>query len=197
PQVGAPIAAASRCLSVDYQPLPPQSETEQRLIGLSAIAEGDLDTSAAQMALQQLGNIMNVAPGQRPAVAKAVFAARALVRAEQRVMAASREGARPAPCALALTVWRWGQVALAFVAAELFAQTGLRIRGLAQEGLLLPVTVAGPIIGYVPDREAMMLGGYEVDDAWRFYRQIAPFVPQAEDSIVMAIGDLYTQVYDA
>jgi hypothetical protein len=53
------------------------------------------------------------------------------------------------------------------------------------------VTHAAPIAGYIPDADAMAKGGYEVDDAWKFYRQPAPFHENSVDRIVQAVAELY------
>jgi hypothetical protein len=91
-------------------------------------------------------------------------------------------------------VLRLGQLAFAFVSAELFAITGFRIRALSRAMALLPVSYAAPIIGYLPDRDALAKGGYEIEDAWRFYRQPAPFAPDSEDRVVEAVRSLLGQV---
>jgi hypothetical protein len=85
---------------------------------------------------------------------------------------------------LRLAVWRFGSIVLAFVAAEIFAITGRRIQALQPEINILPVACASPLLGYVPDRQALGQGGYEVDDAWRFYGQPAPFAPDSEQRII-------------
>jgi len=36
----------------------------------------------------------------------------------------------------------------------------------------------------------MQKGGYEVVDAWRFYRQPGPFMPHSEEMLVNAIRDM-------
>jgi hypothetical protein len=59
---------------------------------------------------------------------------------------------------------------------------------------LLPVSYAAPIVGYVPDQDSMDKGGYEVDDAWRFYRHPAPFARDSEGRIVETVRSLVSQV---
>jgi hypothetical protein len=41
-------------------------------------------------------------------------------------------------------------------------------------------------MGYIPDREALSLGGYEVNEAWRFYGHPAAFSPESEERMVEA-----------
>jgi hypothetical protein len=58
----------------------------------------------------------------------------------------------------------------------------------------LPVSYLAPLVGYVPDREAIGLGGYEVNDAWQFYGHLAPFDSGSEELVVEAISSLIDQL---
>jgi hypothetical protein len=194
PAPAVPYRAVSTVLPLRYQPLPARSTVERNIANLERIAGVDVDSPAVQEAIQLLGNVMNVRAGVRPDPTKAAYAAMALANAERRALAALETGRPLAPCPLRITLWGMGGIVLACVAAELFAVTGTRIRGLSAERMVLPVTHAAPIVGYVPDREAMEKGGYEVDDAWRFYRQPAPFAPDSEGQIVETIRSLLAQV---
>jgi hypothetical protein len=194
PVPAVPFRVASTVLPLPYQALPARSDIERNVANLERIAGGDVDSPTVQETIQLLGNVMNVRPGARPDPAKAAYAALALANAERRTLAAVAMGDPLAPCPLRISLWGMGGVVLACVAAELFAGTGLRIRGLSAERMVLPVTHAAPIVGYVPDREAMEKGGYEVDDAWRFYRHPAPFAPDSERRIVEAVRSLLGQV---
>ncbi len=184
-----PFRTAGADLPLEYQPLPTYAVVEARVAGLERIAQGDVDSPEVQAAVGLLANLLNVRRGERLDPAKAAFAAAALVRTERRTLAAVESGHEPGPCPLRMSVWRMGRVTLVAMAGEIFAATGQRIRGLHPGRVLLPVTCGAPIVGYVPDREAMARGGYEVDDAWRFYRRPAPFAHDAEERIVeMAQG---------
>lgn len=169
---------------LDYAPLPPRTEVEQRLANLERIAGGDVISPWVQETVRSLGNIMNFKPGQPPDRDKAAYAALALAQAGRRTLAALDTG-RPLPgCPVRLSTWHFGTIALAVIAAEVFAITGARIQALRPEVDILPVTCAAPLVGYVPDRRALGQGGYEVDDAWRFYRQPAPFAADSEERII-------------
>jgi neutral ceramidase len=187
PLPGIPLQFVSTELPLVYQPLPPRPTTEKRIMDLDRIGQGDVNSPDIQQTIQSLGNIMNIKPGECPDPGKAAFAARALANAERRVLAAIDTGQPLAPCRLRLSLWRVGLITLAFVAAELFSVTGFRIRALGRRQALLPVTHLAPIVGYVPDSAAMDKGGYEVDDAWRFYRHPAPFAQNSEQQILEAI----------
>jgi hypothetical protein len=152
-----------------------------------------MDSLEVQPAIRLLGNLMNFKPGQRPDPAKAAYAALALARAERRVLAVLDTGHPPSPCPLQISLWRLEPIVFAFVAAELFALTGFQIRASGRGQAVLPVTYAAPIVGYVPDRAAMAKDGYEVDDAWRFYRHPALFAADSEQRILETIHTLLGQ----
>jgi len=185
-----PFRTAAAELPLHYQPLPERATIVRNIADLERIGRGEIDAPEVQKSVRLLAGIMNFKPGERPDPAKAAFAAGALADAARRRLAALDAG-KPLPaCPLHISLWQMGQVAFAFVAAELFALTGYRIRSLGKGQALLPVTYASPIVGYVPDRAAMEKGGYEVDDAWRFYRQPAPFTPDSEQRIVDTVAAL-------
>lgn len=169
---------------LDYAPLPPRAEVEHRIANLERIAGGDVISPQVEETVRSLGNIMNFKPGQPPERDKAAYAALALAQAGRRTLAALDTG-RPLPgCPVRVSTWHLGKIILAMAAAELFAITGARIQALRPEVDILPVTCAAPLVGYVPDRRALGQGGYEVDDAWRFYRQPAPFAADSEERII-------------
>ena len=189
-----PHRAVSVEVPLAYKALPQRSGTERNIVNLDRIAQADVTSPDVQDTLHLLAGIMNFGPGERPDLDKAAFAARALANAERRTLAAGETG-EPLPfCPLRVSLWRVGWVTLAFVAAEIFAVTGLRIRSLGKGQTILPVACASPIIGYVPDRAAMEKGGYEVEDAWRFYRQPAPFAPDSEERLMKTIETLAARV---
>jgi hypothetical protein len=185
-----PFRTASTVLPLNYQPLPSRPAVQRSIANFERIVQGEIDAPEVQETLLRLGNIMNFKPGERPDPAKAAFAAGALANAERRVLAAIDTGRPPLPCPLSVAVWRMGQITFAFAAAELFALTGFHIRAMGRGRAVLPVTYASPIVGYVPDRASMEKGGYEADDAWRFYGHPAAFAPDTEERIVETIRSL-------
>ncbi|RPI97826.1 MAG: hypothetical protein EHM39_08895 [Chloroflexi bacterium] len=194
PLNGTPLRMASADLHLEYQALPSRAATLRTIENFDRIAQGDVDSPDVQDTIRLLGNIMNIKPGERPDASKAAYASKALANAERRVLAAIDSGGPVKPCRATVAVLRVGQIALACVSAEVFAITGFRIRALSRDIALLPVSYAAPIVGYVPDRESMAKGGYEVDDAWRFYRHPAPFTPDSEERIVETVRGLIGQV---
>lgn len=189
-----PFHAVSTHIPLVYQPLPSRGLVERKIEHLLRIAEGDLHSPDLADTLILLSDLMNMAPGELPDPAMAAFCAQTLASAEGRILKAIDDGGTISPCPLPVALWSVGQVAFAFIAAEVFSSTGFKIRALGHNQAILPVTYASSIVGYLPDREAMRKGGYEVVDAWRFYRQPAPFDPDSEHQLVELVASLIRHV---
>jgi len=190
PMRSTPFEVETLRLALAYQPFPARALVERRIQGLKQIAAGQTDSPEIQAALVQFADLMNFKAGEMPDPQTSAFMANALVKSEQSILEAIDLGeALPAPT-LAINVWSMGQVALVFLAAEVFAVTGFKIRGLGQGQAVLPVSYASSTTGYLPDRAAMRKGGYEVNEAWRFYRHPAPFEYDAEERVVEAVKAL-------
>ena len=93
-----------------------------------------------------------------------------------------------------IRIWRIGSIVLVFLAAEIFSSTGRKIRELSDKFSILPISYLASLVGYIPDQEALTIGGYEVDDAWRFYGHPAPFAPDSEPRIVEVITKLISEL---
>jgi len=194
PVRGIPFKMVDQDLLLQYQPLPDRSEVSQTINHLDRIANGESDSVDLAPTIGLLGNIMNIKPGERPDPAKAAYSAAALASAERRALQIIDSGQPLGPCPLRIAVWQLGQICFVFVAAELFSITGERLRELTEDLIVLPITHAAPIVGYIPDESAIGRGGYEVEDAWRFYRQPAPFTVEAENQIVMTVQQILEEV---
>ncbi|MEI7989783.1 MAG: neutral/alkaline non-lysosomal ceramidase N-terminal domain-containing protein [Chloroflexota bacterium] len=190
PLPSVPFRMIMTDLPLVFCALPQKAIVEKNIKGLEQIAEGDKDSLEIQETLRLLADIMNFKPGQRPDPSKAAFCAQALEQAERRTLNAILSGQLLSPCPLRVGLWQIGQVGFAFIAAELFALSGIKIRAAGKNMMLLPVTYAGPIVGYIPDRVSIEKGGYEVNDAWRFYRQPGAFMPETEEMVVTFIQKL-------
>jgi hypothetical protein len=89
---------------------------------------------------------------------------------------------------LELAVLRLGPLLFCFAAAELFSETGLELQALHPEEMVIPVAYASPLIGYLPTDEALELGGYEVEHAYRFYGHPGPFAAGSEGRVRGALN---------
>lgn len=87
-----------------------------------------------------------------------------------------------------------GPVTIVTLPGEPFSRLGLAIkRSLADEGVVVLGYTNG-VAGYVPDRLAYTHGGYEVEEAHRFYGRPAAFAPEAGEALVEEAVRLVQQV---
>ncbi len=85
-------------------------------------------------------------------------------------------------------VLRIGPLALVALPGEIFSSLGRAIKDASPypEPRTIVAGWANDNVGYVPDRDAYMLGGYEVDSASRYYGYPAGWAPEAGDGLVAA-----------
>jgi hypothetical protein len=80
-----------------------------------------------------------------------------------------------------------GDVILIAVPGELFVEFGLKIKQVLAPLHAIVVGYANGNFGYLPTRAAYTQGGYEVDDAYKYYGYPAPLAPAAGEKIVRAV----------
>jgi hypothetical protein len=83
-----------------------------------------------------------------------------------------------------VSVWRAGDLAVAAIAGEPFVETGLAIKGGSQVPHTLVAGYTNGCPGYLPPRAEYPRGGYEVDEAYRWYRLPTPPAPGCAERIV-------------
>ncbi|MGQ9523966.1 MAG: neutral/alkaline non-lysosomal ceramidase N-terminal domain-containing protein [Armatimonadota bacterium] len=79
-----------------------------------------------------------------------------------------------------------GSFAIASMPGEVFVELGMAVRTRSPFSTTLVVGYANGDIGYVPTRSAYPEGGYEVEDAHRYYGRPAPLAPEAGEIMVDA-----------
>jgi hypothetical protein len=82
---------------------------------------------------------------------------------------------------VALATLRLGDVAIAACGAELFTQSGMRIKAASPAARTLVAGYTNGMLGYVAPREDHALGGYEVDMSPFLYRLPGRFSAGCED----------------
>jgi hypothetical protein len=194
PAVEQPVRVLTRCLPLQFVPLPDTVSASKKLHDLERIAAGDVRSPDLQKTVQSFKNTMNLSPNQPLNPAKARFTALALAESARRTLSAAQAGKGLEPLPLYLKALQIGEFALVFIAGEVFASTGLRIRGLSDELSVLPVSYLSPLVGYLPDTGSITLGGYEVCDAWRFYGHVAPFAEDSEERIVEEVAGMVEEL---
>jgi hypothetical protein len=91
------------------------------------------------------------------------------------------------PWAGRVTAFVWGSVRFLFLPGEIFARTALDIRraldGQALGGTTVVAGFTDGCPGYIPPIAEFQHGGYEVDEAHRYYGMPATFAPGSAEAI--------------
>lgn len=116
-----------------------------------------------------------------------------------RAMHAKVQAGEPLPDRIPYLVQTWtfaGDLAVVFLAGEVFAEYGLRLkRELAAERLWVNA-YANAMPAYIPTRAALPEGGYEIDDSRRSYGLPARLAPPVEEQIIAAVHELVPPAFD-
>ena len=86
-----------------------------------------------------------------------------------------------------ITALKWGSVGIIALPGEIFAETALEIREkLAQKDPLFILAYADDNPGYIPPESDYLRGGYEIDEAHRFYGLGATIAPKTAEHLAEA-----------
>jgi len=132
-----------------------------------------------------LADILNVKPGTRLESGMARHIASIIRRWSSLVMPVAEAG-RANPCQLETVVWRIGKLVFCFVAAEVFAETAIRLQAAFPSDMVTLAGYKSPLVGYLPTDETLEEGGYEAAYAYRFYNHPAPFTKGSEGRLLSA-----------
>ena len=103
----------------------------------------------------------------------------------------------PASTEAELSVLALGDVAvLCMVPGELFSTIGKRIKGMVSHMPVLVVGYANGSLGYLPGKDAIDEGGYEVAVAYKYYGLPGPFTKDLEDQLLTTIHTMMGDVTD-
>ena len=93
-----------------------------------------------------------------------------------------------------VTVLRWGRVIIVALPGEPFAIAALRIRQYVNEMLPEAVVITAGYCdgcpGYLPSREEYVVGGYEVNEAHRYYGMPGPFAAGSLEQLLTTAREL-------
>lgn len=94
------------------------------------------------------------------------------------------------PRRLRVTVFDWGGVRLIALPGEIFASTALKIRsvidGISVGSRSFVFCFADGVPGYIPPQEEYVFGGYEVEEAHRYYGMPGAFAPGSAELLAAA-----------
>ena len=158
-QDGGPLRSGVFTTTIPLIPLPPRED----LAG---------EAARARLAYQSAGGV-----GPRR------MAGTALDWAERVLEARERDGA-PATLRVSLQWFALGEICtICAWPFEAFAGVGAEIKRRAGRPLLL-AGYANGCLGYLPGRDDYALGGYEVEEACKWYKHLTGFAPGAADMVV-------------
>ena len=78
---------------------------------------------------------------------------------------------------------RIGDLAIVAIPSEFFSEDGRALRTQTRSPALMIAGWSNGLVGYTPTRRATATGGYEVDDAHRWYGHHAPWAPVSGDNL--------------
>ena len=90
------------------------------------------------------------------------------------------------PLPARVTALDWGGARILALPGEIFAATALTLRHRQSAAPLFVLGTADDTPGYVPPRAEYAAGGYEVDEAHRFYGMPAAFAPGCAETLAAA-----------
>lgn len=107
----------------------------------------------------------------------------------ERTLAELRTGIAPQTVTTAVQAIRVGDLVLVSAPGELFVELGLAVKAQAGTRHVFVAGFGNDNIGYIPTRRAYPLGGYEVNEAYKYYGYPAALVPEAgEQYMNTAVG---------
>lgn len=89
-----------------------------------------------------------------------------------------------------VSVLDWGGVPLVAMPGEVFAETGIAIRKSLGNAPAFVFSYADAVPGYIPSAGEFRFGGYEVDEAHRYFGLPAAFAPGSAEALADAAGEL-------
>jgi len=92
-----------------------------------------------------------------------------------------------------LTILRWGSVPVVALPGEIFARTGLDLRAACGANPAFVLAYADAVPGYIPPAGEYPHGGYEVDEAHRFFGMPGAFASGSAERLAATAVELLGQ----
>lgn len=96
----------------------------------------------------------------------------------------------PASMPAEIQVIHLGEIVLVGIPGEIFSELGKQIKNLDPSRQVMVLGYTNNDIGYIPTHQAYETGGYEVEEAFKFYGYPAALAPEAGDHIISAAARL-------
>lgn len=101
-----------------------------------------------------------------------------------RMLEQLQAGTASTTVATAIQVIRAGELTFVSAPGELFVELGLAIKAGCGAGNVFVCGFGNDNVGYIPTRAAYPLGGYEVNEAYKYYGYPAALAPEAGEMLV-------------
>jgi hypothetical protein len=179
--IGQAVAAEVLRVLPSLAPVaPPVLDTEGEILDLPLGALPSREELVTLREQYQAASLEADAAG-RPLQARI---ARALEGWTERILALYKERRLPATVQAELQTIHLGDLVLAGVPGELFVELGLQIKAGTAPRQLFVCGFANGNVGYIPARRAYPHGGYEIDEAYKYYGYPGALAPEAGEQIV-------------
>ncbi len=87
------------------------------------------------------------------------------------------------PLSVRVSALSWGGLPIIGLPGEIFTSTGLALRAGINDREVILAGFANDNPGYIPPQEEYQFGGYEVDEAYRYYGMPAGFAPGSAEAL--------------
>jgi hypothetical protein len=180
---GAVAAAAQQTLSALTPIVAPTLDTEGEILALPLNSPPTWDQLAGLREAYQRQALAADAAGD----SLQARIARAMTGWSERVFDLYRERRLPATVAAEVQTLHLGELVIVGVPGELFVELGLQIKAGAAGRSIFVCGFANDSIGYIPTRAAYPRGGYEIDEAYKYYGYPAALAPEAGEQLVTSV----------
>jgi len=172
PGKALPLGAKRRVIGLPAQPLPSEAEAQGQL----EVARKTLrDARAAGK------------PGR-------IRWAEAYVQWAEEVLRLVRAGARREPERFEIHALRLGELAVVGLSGEVFVEYQLEIDRTSPFAQTIVCGTTNGCVGYVPTAQAFGEGGYEVEQAYKFYDRPTMLAPECEGVLLEAVKELLAEM---
>jgi len=188
-----PVAAgqarlASREFAIPLAPFPPRDEIVERISRNERILGGDFSVPDLQPLVAEYAGWRSADDPDLPGTVRhwaEVYRASALHTLE----------AAGAPQAFSSVPFRaaaleLGEFLFVFLSGEILTRVGMHIQALAPEKTVKVISYLSPVAGYIADPLEYDRGGYELENAWMWYRMPGPFHREVESVLLKQVSDM-------
>ena len=167
------VRLLTRSFRLPFAPFPPEEQLLAAIARNERILAGDLSSPDVQPMLQEYAAWRYPDDSDREGTVRhwaQVYKERDLHTLKAIAAAEANPGAPFQAAALKL-----GPFVFLGLSGEIFTTLGQRLQTLAVGQQVLVISYLSPIVGYIPTAPDCAIGGYEIGNAWMWYRMPGPF----------------------